>query len=173
MELRFVPPKLGELDGLDAEVLACSLWEDVRPCVGLAGLCDWRLGGRVSRRLRDGFFAGAAGEVLLLPGRPRLSFDRILLFGAGASGGFDEGRFRQVVEHMLAVIAGLCASVAVVELPGRQSDTIAPERAADMLLEAAARRAEPGIWTLVESAPARRRITEHMIEQRRRVRRSL
>jgi hypothetical protein len=119
VELQFVPPNLSALDALESEVLACSVWQDVRPCDGVAGLCDWRLGGRISSLQRQGFVSGARGEVLLIPGRPRLSFDKILLFGAGNRGSFDEACFREVMHHMLATLADLRARAAVVQLPGR------------------------------------------------------
>jgi len=140
VELHFVPPNLSALDALESEVLACSIWEDVRPCDGVAGLCDWRLGGAISSLQRQGFVTGARGDLLLMPGRPRLSFDKILLFGAGARSSFDEARFREVMHHMLATLADLRARVAVVQLPGRQADLIPAERAADLLLEAASRK---------------------------------
>jgi hypothetical protein len=171
VELRFASPSLYELDALETEVLACALWEDVRPSDGVAGLCDWRLGGRLSRLQRSGFLRGSLGEVMLIPGRPRLSFDKLLLFGAGPRTAFDEQVFGEVVRAMLRTIDDLHAEQAVVELPGRQSDLIAAERAADMLLEAAGRSHEPSQWILIDDAEARRRVTQHMIEERRRVRR--
>ena len=61
----------------------------------------------------------------------------------------------------------------VVELPGRHDALIAAERAADVLLACAGRRPEHDVWTLVEDADGRQRITRHMIEERRRVRRVL
>lgn len=172
MELLFVSPELSELDALESEVLACAVWQDVRPAGGVAGLCDWRLGGRISELFRSGQLVGEIGEVMLVPGRPRLAFDKILLFGSGPRRAFDEDRFREVMRHMLATIDGLGTRVAVTQLPGRQNDVIRPERAADMLLEAvahdAARRAD--VWTLVEPTDARRRIQQHMVEERRRIR---
>ena len=47
---------------------------------------------------------------------------------------------------------------------------ISAERAADILLEAAGGRPEHDVWTLVEPADAQRAITQHMIQERRRVR---
>lgn len=164
---------LGELDDLESEVLACTLWEDQRPCDGVAALCDWRLAGMLSLLMRQGYLHGRSGEVLLLPGRPWLSFDKLLLFGAGARAGFDEPRYRDVMQHMLDTIAALKTRVAVVQLPGRQSELISAERAADMLLEMAGRNDSHrhDVWTLVEGTEARRRIQQHMIEERRRIRR--
>jgi hypothetical protein len=167
MELHFVSPQLSELDALESEVLACTIWEDVRPCDGVAALCDWRLAGRISALLRSGFLRGERREVMLLPGRPRLSFDKLLLFGAGRRADFDEPSYRAILHHMLETIAGLCSRIAVVQLPGRQQNLIPAERAADMLLEATASDRQD-VWTLVEDAEARRRIQQHMIEERRR-----
>ena len=172
MELLFVSPELSELDTLESEVLACALWEDMRPAGGVAGLCDWRLGGRISSLLRTGEITGRIGEVTLVPGRPRLTFDKVLLFGSGERARFDEQRFRDVMHQMLETIDGLATRVAVVQLPGRQSEAIRPERAADMLLEAVAHDASRrgDVWTLVEPSESRRRIQQHMVEERRRIR---
>ncbi len=174
MELEFVSPRLSELDELDSEILACSVWEDQRPCDGIAGLCDWRLAGRISSMLRDGFLRGERGEVLMVPGRPRMPFDKVLLFGAGPRNGFDEQAFRGVLGHMLETIVGLRSRLAVVQLPGRQNGLIAADRAADMLLEVTSRDPDTyrsDVWTLVEDLEARRSIQQHMIEERRRIRR--
>lgn len=173
MELRFVPPQLANLDELDAEVLACPVWSDARPVHGVAGLCDWRLSGRIAELLRRSLMRAEVGEVVLLPGKPLLTFDKLLLFGAGARSSFDEEAFRGIVERMLATMEGLCARAAVVELPGRHDGLIPAERAADILLACAGRKREHDVWTLVEHADGKQRITQHMIEERRRVRRVL
>jgi hypothetical protein len=171
MELRFVTPHLAALDEIDAEVLACSVWSDARPSHGVAGLCDWRLAGRVSDLEKRGLLTGELGEVVLLPGKPRLSYDKVLVFGAGARATFGEEIFRRTVMQMLATMEGLSARAPVVELPGRHEGLIAAERAADLLLASAGRKPEHDVWTLVEDADGRQRITQHMIEERRRVRR--
>lgn len=173
MELRFVTPELARLDEIDCEVLACTVFSDVRPAHGLAGLCDWRLAGRVSELLRGGLVTGELGEAVMLPGKPRLTFDKILLFGAGARGSFDEETFQGIVLRMLAAMEGLSARASVVELPGRHDGLIAAERAADILLACAGRKPEHDAWTLVEDADGKQRIVQHMIEERRRVRRVL
>lgn len=171
MELRFCNPELASLDDLDTEILACAVWTDVRPLHGVAGLCDWRLAGGLSALLRSAFVTGKPGEVVMLPGKPRLTFDKLLVFGAGPRSEFGEESFRRTILHMLDVMDGLGARVAVVELPGRPDELIAAERAADILLASAGRKREHDLWTLVEGPDARKRITQHMIEERRRVRR--
>lgn len=171
MELRFVSPELSHLDEIDSEVLACTVWSDVRPAHGLAGLCDWRLGGRLSELMRRGLCTGALGEVVLLPGKPRLTFDKLLVFGAGPRASFREETFRTLVLQMLSTMEGLLSRASVVELPGRHEGLIAADRAADVLLACAGRKPEHDAWTLVEDADGKQRIVQHMIEERRRVRR--
>ncbi|HWP05661.1 MAG TPA: M17 family peptidase N-terminal domain-containing protein [Polyangiaceae bacterium] len=170
MDLRFIPPSLRRLDLSGTEVLVAALLPGERPPRGVAGLCDFRLGGRISRLLASGFVTGALGEVLLVSGRPKLPFDKVLLFGVGAREDFSELVFRTVIERVLATLEGLRARTAVVELPGRHFDGIAPERAADILLEIAGPRADHDLWTLIESSEAQRTITQQTILERRRVR---
>jgi hypothetical protein len=170
MDLRFANPSLRKLDLFGTEVLVAALASDERPPHGLAGMVDWRLAGRVSRLLESGFATGAPGEVLLVPGKPKLPFDKVVLFGVGAVSEFDETVFRNVVEKILSTLEGLRSRTAVVELPGRPWDAILPERAADILLETAGNRREHDVWTLVETAEGQRAITQHLIQERRRIR---
>ena len=170
MDLRFTPPQLRKLDLAGTEVLMACLAEDERPPHGVAGLVDWRLAGRLSALIQTGFAAGRLGEVLLIPGQAKLPFDKVVLFGVGTRGAFGERVFRTVVEAMLRTLEGLRARTAVVQLPGRHFGAIAPERAADILLESAGGRPEHDVWTLVEPPEAQRVITTHMIQERRRVR---
>jgi hypothetical protein len=173
VELRFVTPELASLDELDSEVLACAIWSDARPSHGVAGLCDYRLAGRISALEWADLITGELGEVVLLPGKPRLTFDKLILFGAGPRVAFGDETFRRVVLKMLETMEGLSTRVSVVELPGRHEDLIPAERAADILLASAGRKSEHDVWTLVERTDGRQRITQHMIEERRRVRRVL
>ncbi len=170
MDLRFALPSLRKLDLVGTEVLVAGITSDERPPQGVAGLVDWRLGGRVSRVLKSGFVHGELGEVLLVPGKPKLPFDKVLLFGMGPLAEYDEVTYRSVLEKVLRTLEGLRARTAVVELPGRHRELVSAERAADILLEVAGPRAEHDVWTLVESAEAQRVITQHMIQERRRVR---
>jgi len=124
VELRFCHPELASLDDLDTEILAAAVWTDVRPLHGVAGLCDFRLAGGLSTLLRSAFVTGKPGEVVMVPGKPRLTFDKLLFFGAGARGEFGEEPFRRTVRHMLDVMEGLAARVVVVELPGRPDELI-------------------------------------------------
>lgn len=172
MDLRFTTPTLRKLDLVGTEVLVSALAEDERPPHGVTGLVDWRLAGRISKLMLSGFATGRVGDVLLIPGKPKLPFDKVVLFGVGRRDAFDEAVYREVLDRILSTLAGLRARTAVVELPGRHFGAIASERAADILLESAASLREHDVWTLVEPPDAQRQITQHMIQERRRVRES-
>lgn len=172
MELLFVPPLLRRLDEVPIEALLCGVFAGERPPRGVAGLVNWRLAGRVDRLVESGFLTGDLGEVMLLPGRPSVAADKVLLFGLGPRETFDEGVFDAVVRRQLRALVDLCARSAVVELPGRHDDALSPESSADRFLAAAAEHDGAfDAFTLVERPQAQRRVTQHMIEQRRRVRR--
>jgi hypothetical protein len=168
MELRFVSSELAELDRVGMEVLVAAIFTDERPPRGVAGLMDWRSAGRVSRLLLDGYVTGELGEVVMVPAKPALPFDKLLLFGAGHSTEFDDAIFAGLMDRMLRTMEGLRTRAVVAQLPGRHLDVIPPERAADILIEAAADKPEHDVWTLVESALAQKAITEHLIKKRRR-----
>jgi hypothetical protein len=170
MDLRFATPNLRRLDLSGTEVLVVSITSDERPMHGVAGLVDFRLAGRISRLAEAGFATGAAGEVLLVPGKPKLPFDKVVLFGIGRIADFGERVFQETVLRILSTLEGLRARTAVVELPGRHLGAIAPERAADLLLESVGNRREHDVWTLIEPADAQRAITQHVLQDRRRAR---
>ncbi|MEZ4222064.1 MAG: M17 family peptidase N-terminal domain-containing protein [Polyangiaceae bacterium] len=170
MDLRFIAPNLRKLDLAASEVLAACVFENERPPHGVAGLVDFRLAGRISALMQRGHLTGELGEVALVPGKPRLSFDKVLLFGAGPQETFNDRVFGIVAERMLDTLANLRARSAVVQLPGRHAEAIEPDRAADLLLERAATRPEHDLWTLVEPPEAQRVIHQRMIQERRRVR---
>lgn len=170
MDLRFTAPSLRKLDLLGTEVLVATLTSDERPPQGVAGLVDFRLAGQLSRLLQSGFATGENGEVLLLPGKPKLPFDKILLFGIGGRDAFDEAAFQRAVEKILSTLEGLRARTAVVELPGRHFSALPPERAASVLLACAGNRREHDVWTLVEASEGQRAMTQHLAQERRRIR---
>ena len=170
MELRFIIPDLRRLDLAGTEVLAACVASDDRPPRGIPGLVDWRLSGRLAKLCLQQQVTGNVGEVVLLPGKPKLPFDKVLLFGIGEQAAFNEQTFRAVTGLMLETMAGLKVRNAVVELPGRATDLIAPERSADILLESARGLVEHDIWTLIEPTEAQRVISQRMVQERRRVR---
>jgi hypothetical protein len=172
MELRFVPPDLRRLDETGAELLACTIWSDERPLRGLAGLLDWRLSARLSSLAKSGFLTGALGEVLMIPGKPKLPFEKMLVFGAGAKAAFDDAAFRAIVVHMSRAFERLHVRKAVVELPGRAADAIAPERATELVLDAVGESTSHDAWWLVDDPSVVPRIQQRAQDERRRTRRT-
>ncbi|MGC4067666.1 MAG: M17 family peptidase N-terminal domain-containing protein [Polyangiaceae bacterium] len=170
MELRFILPNLRRLDLAGTEVLLANLTEDERPIRGLAGLLDFRLQGKLSNLLASGFATGSLGEVLLLPGKPALAFDKLILFGLGPKSAFGDQVYRDVLERMLSTLEGIRARSAVVELPGRHFGAIGAEEAATILLDTVAQRPDHDLWTLVEPNEAQQIITQQVIVERRRMR---
>ncbi len=170
MDFRFVAPSLRSLDATGAELLACAVWQDERPMRGVAGPLDWRLAGTLSQLLRRDLLTGALGEVIFVPGRPRLAFEKLLVFGLGPRSGFGDGTFRGVVSHMLRALEGLRVRRAVVELPGRGDGLVEPERACELVLECVGESQAHDAWWLVEPPDAQRRISERALDERRRSR---
>lgn len=166
LDLRFVAPDLRRLDEVSAEVIACSVYRDERPMRGLAGLIDWRLAGRLSRLAKQGFLLGEVGELLAVPVRPRLPFDKVLVLGLGPRTAFGDATYRRVLERTMDALAGLHVKKAVVELPGRSDQAIEPERAAEILLDLIGDD-ERDALTFVEDASGRERIEKHAQERRR------
>jgi len=148
-----------------------AVLEDERPAHGVAGLVDWRLCGRLSRLMQTGFITGTAGEVVLLPGKPQLPFDKLLLLGIGKRADFGERVYRTSVQKILSTLEGMRARTAVVELPGRHFNGLAADQAAAILLELSQDRATHDVWTLVETAEAQRVIGQQLVHERRRIRR--
>lgn len=103
MDLSFYPLTLEALDQANAqanaEALCLFVGEDERPLVGLAGLCDWRLSGALSRMLRRGLVKGEEGEALLTPGL-RLGFRKLFLFGMGPVGQAEDELALRLAERL-------------------------------------------------------------------------
>jgi len=166
IDLRFVARDLRRLDEVSAEVIACAIYRDERPLPGLAGLLDWRLAGRLSRLAKQGFLLGEVGELLVVPVRPRLPFDKILVAGLGPRGAFGDSTFRKVLERTMDALAGLHVKKAVVELPGRGDEAITAERAADILLDLIGDD-ERDALTFVEDVAGQQQIEKHAQDRRR------
>jgi Cytosol aminopeptidase family, N-terminal domain len=118
MELSFYPLALDALDQADAEALCLFVGADERPLGGLAGLTDWRLAGRLSSMIRAGILTGAAGEALLTPPGPRLSFRKLFLFGLGPAATSD-GELQQRVSEALRRLSYAGVRDVALQLPPR------------------------------------------------------
>lgn len=166
LDLRFVARDLRRLDETSAEVVACGVYRDERPLSGLAGLLDWRLAGKLSRIAKQNFFLGDVGEVLAVPVRPRLPFDKVLAFGLGPKATFAEATFERVLERTLDAIAGLNVKKAVVELPGRGNGAISAQKAAELMADRIGDD-ERDTLTFVEDVEDQRTIEKHLADRRR------
>ena len=123
-------------------------------------LADAWVGGRIAR-----------GELLVLQGRPRLPFEKVLVFGLGRKADFSEAVFVAEVKHISSALEGLRVAHAVVELPGRPDGMIAPERAAELLVASITSEAHDS-WALVEDAEGQKRLGAKLEADRRHTRRS-
>ncbi len=166
IDLRFVAPDLRRLDEVGSEVVVCGIWREARPLTGLASLLDWRLTGRLSRLAKQGFLVGEVGEVLVLPCRPRLPFDKLLVCGLGPRASFGDTTFRTVLARALDALTGLSVKKAVVELPGRGDEGVDAEHAAEILLDLIGEDERDGL-RFVEEPEGQRRITKHAQERHR------
>jgi hypothetical protein len=171
MDIFFLEPDLRRLDDVEAaEVCVCSMWSDERPVRGFAGLLDWRLGGRLSALMKSGFVSGEPGERLLVPGKPHVPFEKVIVFGLGPRSAFDEEAFRHAVLDVANTLSGLRVRRAVVELPGRANDAIDPERAVTLTLECVGALPEHDAWWLIEEAAVQKRVEKRAADERRRAR---
>jgi hypothetical protein len=161
-----VPPLLPLIEETGAEVIACSVWSDQRPFTGLASILDWRLAGRLSRLAKQGFLTGSAGEVLLVPARPRLAFDKLIVVGLGAHAAFGRDVFSDAISTMVRTLEGLAVKHAVCELPGRSDHTIDAVSAADLALSALGADARARL-RLVESPEDHEQMEHHAHERHR------
>lgn len=172
MEIRFVAPDLRALDATPCDVLALSYFDDERPLRGVAGLVDFRLAGQLSKLLVRGRARGRAGEQVLLPGRPRLAGDRVLLVGLGRRAEFDGPRARTALSKLFSSLDALFARTVVLCLPGRGDQTLSTEAAIEAFLPVLDEPHEQDEVTLIEPPDVVRAMRQLLERHRRRVRAS-
>jgi hypothetical protein len=159
MIVSFLSSDLGRWDQCDEsppEALVLPLFSDERPLRGAAGLCDWRMCGRLSRLLAAGRLSGAVDETLLVPptahGAPRLPFPRLVLVGLGAADAFDEPAARAAARRIQAVTARLGLARYALAPPGRSTGRLSARRALELYLDEARQGAHaPGELIVIES----------------------
>ena len=171
--MKFVAPDLRLLDGLKADCLALTFFADELPPRGTAGLVDWRYLGLLSRKLLSGEVGGHEGELVLLPGKPRiLGIDKLVLCGAGNRSELTETVFTAVTTRLLDALVRLAGRSCVLALPGDNRNLIAPERAMDLLLQVAPDREELEL-TLIEGGEAHKRMVPVLDRHRQKQRAAL
>jgi hypothetical protein len=135
IEIEWLERDLRALDRAVSDIVVGSIFADERPPRGVAALVDWRMSGRLSARCLNGFLTGARGEQFLMPGRPKLPFEKVLLFGLGPRTELDEARFSEVLSAILDTLAGLQVRRAAIDLPGRHQGSIPSSRALEILAQ--------------------------------------
>jgi len=169
LEVHFVAPDLRRFDLLKAEAISIPVFADERPPRGALGLLDWRLCGRVSKLFQRGHLTGERGEIVLVPARPRLTFEKLFLFGVGDRASFDHALYDATVERMLATLTRVRVRASVLVLPGR-SGAIGPADAMDRFLRVAGDHSEHDDVTLVEDADAQKAMEPVLEAEKRRAR---
>ena len=140
MNVSFLASELGKWDQLDKppEALILTFFSDERPLRGAAGLCDWRLCGRLSRLLGAGRVRGSWGETTLYPstvnGAARLPFGKLVLFGLGPSERFDEAAARDAGRKIAFVAVRMALRRYALVPPGRSTGRLSARRALELFL---------------------------------------
>jgi hypothetical protein len=142
MKVSFLNCELGKWDMLDAttapEALVLPFFSDERPLRGAAGLCDWRLCGRLSRMLQTDKVAGVWSETTLYPprvgGLARLPFPRLVMFGLGESAAFNEAQAREAAQRILETVGRLGLKRWALTPPGRSTGRLSARRALEIFL---------------------------------------
>ncbi len=142
MNVQFLASDLGKWDALEngPETLVLPFFADERPLRGAAGLCDWRLCGRLSRLLQSSRVAGKWGETTLYPpnvaGTRRLPLQRLMLVGLGAGDRFDEKAAQEAARLIADKMARLGQKRYALVPPGRSTGRLSARRALEIFLEA-------------------------------------
>ena len=158
----FLASDLGKWDALEnaPETLVLPFFSDERPLRGAAGLCDWRLCGRLSRLLQTARVGGKLGECTLYPpngaGAKRLPFLRLLLIGLGAADRFDEKAAHEAARLIADKMAKLGAPRYALVPPGRSTGRLSARRALEIYLEAA----KTGEVVVIESVAGQKEAAE-------------
>jgi hypothetical protein len=146
VKVSFLSSELGKWDmlepGTSPEALVLPFFADERPLRGPAGLCDWRLCGRLSRLLGGGQrqerVAGAWGELTLYPvrvnGLARLPFERLVLFGLGPSERFDDACARDASRKIGEALSRLGCDRWAIAPPGRSTGRLSARRALEICI---------------------------------------
>ena len=167
MNVSFLASDLGKWDQLEGgpDTLVLPFFADERPLRGAAGLCDWRLCGRLSRLLQTARVGGKWGETTLYPplvaGAARLPFARLLLIGLGAADRFDEKAAHEAGRVIVDKMRKLGLPRYALVPPGRSTGRLSARRALEIYLEEAqAAGAAEGELVVVESVAGQKEAAE-------------
>jgi len=134
-QIRVVPLGLAALESVgegpewSADLTVLPVFSDERPLQGLAGVLDWRLGGRLSGLLREGICTGNEGEHVLTLSRHTPVLWRVVLLGLGGRTGFDSARAQVAGAHVLDLCNNLCVQELMLGMPAHTPTLPVPEAA--------------------------------------------
>jgi Cytosol aminopeptidase family, N-terminal domain len=147
VKLSLLPLDLGKWDETPREALLLPVFADERPLRGAAGLCDWRLCGRLTGLCKKDRLTGVHGEVLMLPPGRRLPFRRLLVFGLGSSSGYRDTHVQRDVQWMREAAHAAGVRDFALEAPGRATGVIGARRALEVVLEQTDR-GDGSVWLI-------------------------
>ena len=162
MNVSFLASDLGKWDSADGvpETLVLPFFADERPLRGAAGLCDWRLCGRLSRMLQSSRVHGKWGEVTLYPPGKRLPFQRLLLVGLGAADRFDEKAAQEASRLIADKMKKLGNPRYALVPPGRSTGRLSARRALEIYLAEANKAQAAADLVVVESVAGQKEAAE-------------
>ena len=169
MDVRFALPGLAQLDRLHCDAVLLPLFADERPLSGALGLLDWRLCGFISRLVVQGRLDGHRGETTLLPGRPRVPFDKVVLFGLGTQQDFSDTVLDETLDRMMSVIRCTKGRSFAAVLPGRNLERIDAERAMEAFVRRLYREEHDEV-TLIDTGEGHKVMGAVVARERRRAR---
>ncbi|RME23848.1 MAG: hypothetical protein D6806_10545 [Deltaproteobacteria bacterium] len=112
-----LPAGLATLDRLQAELLVLLPFEEDRPLQGTAGLCDWRLNGRINRLVEQGWYRPSREQALLMDSAGRIPTSRVLVLGMGKRAALDAQSYRRRISCLAGILGKLRYSSVALELP--------------------------------------------------------
>jgi Cytosol aminopeptidase family, N-terminal domain len=153
MNVSFLASDLGKWDAAESvpETLVLPFFIDERPLRGAAGLCDWRLCGRLSRLLQSSRVGGNSQETTLYPPGKRLPFQRLLLVGLGGADRFDEKAARDASRLIAEKMGRLGQARYALVPPGRSTGRLSARRALEIYLEECGKIPIGGDLVVIES----------------------
>ncbi len=162
VNVSFLASDLGKWDGAEQipETLVLPFFIDERPLRGAAGLCDWRLCGRLSLLLQSSRVGGKWQETTLYPPGKRLPWKRLLLVGLGGGDRFDEKAARDACRLIADKMARLGQARYALVPPGRSTGRLSARRALELYLDEAAKIPIGGDLVVVESVAGQKEAAE-------------
>ncbi len=170
MDVRFVTSDLRHFDEVRAEAMALPLFAGDKPLRGALGLVDWRLCGALAEAVKAGRFTGEAGERLLLCGRPKLSFDKLIVYGVGARESFDGEAFSDSLRGLFDALGRARVRSSLVLLPGREAGLERAAEAMELFLAAVGDAPDHDEVTLIEEVEAQKEMAPVVERAKRRAR---